>query len=371
MNDPNIPAAAAPVPRPDEGPVPGARWGVVATMDEPAPLAAAWVAHHLTIGASEVHVVFDRPNPEAEALLAGIPGVILRRSGDDGWERGWKQKRPARHQGRQKYNATKALADTKCDWIIHCDADEYVRLARPLDWELAKTGAGKAWLRLEVEERVWLDPAMGGDIFQGAFRTRWDMFDLMAVGLYGPERAAYLNRGVSGHVAGKPCVRAGCGHVIGVHYPISHWDATQSDLPYRSSYNATLMHFDGMTRLHYILKMLRRGSIQVKGKPVPYADSRTRQFMAAAARAGDPAALADLWWQVQGISAEEAAQLTELEVLRRPSVEIVAETRALFGDRVDLSPAAFDRALIAHEVAHLAEFAELWGFDPEPLVSSA
>ncbi len=352
-----------------QAPEAGGRWGVVATMDEPAPLAAAWVAHHLAIGASEAHVFFDRPNPEAEALLCGIDGVFVHRSGDDGWERSWKQKRPARHQGRQKYNATRALADTKLDWLIHCDADEYVRLVRPLDWELSKTGEGKAWLRLEVEERVWLDPAMGPDIFQGAFRTRWDMFDLMGVGLYGVERAGFLNRGVSGHVAGKPCVRAGRGHVIGVHYPISHWDATQSDLPYRSSYNATLMHFDGLTRLHYVLKMLRRGSIQVKGKPVPYADSRTRQFTAAAARAGDPAALADLWWAVQGVSAEEAAQLAELEVLVRPPVGIVAETRALFGDRVDLSPAAFDRALIAHEAAHLKEFAELWGFDPEPLMA--
>ena len=52
-----------------------ASWGVVAMVDEPAPLVAAFVGHHLGLGAAEVHVCLDRPNPAAQDLLAGVPGA--------------------------------------------------------------------------------------------------------------------------------------------------------------------------------------------------------------------------------------------------------------------------------------------------------
>ncbi|OWY04248.1 MULTISPECIES: glycosyltransferase family 2 protein [unclassified Thioclava] len=346
------------------------RWGVVATVDEPAALVAAYVAHHLSIGASEVHVFFDRPNPEAEALLAPVEGAFIHHSGDDDWERSWRRKRPARHQGRQKYNATRALTETELDWMIHCDADEFVSLVRPLEWELAKTGEQKAWLRLEVDERCYLDRKPGPDIFSGVFRRRWDGFQDDGLMFYG-FRARFLKKGLAGHVAGKPVVRAGRGYAIGVHYPLKDWDSKENDLPYRPSYNGRLMHFDGLTPLHFILKMLRRATTKVKGQPVPYVGSRKAQFAEAAERAADPAELKALWWEVQGMRDYEAAELEAHELLIRPDVKIAAETRALFGDRVDLSPASFDHALLLHEAELIARLKDEFGFDPEPLVSSA
>lgn len=346
------------------------RWGVVATVDEPAALVAAYVAHHRAIGASEVHVFFDRPNPEAEALIGGVDGVFVHHSGEDGWARGWRNKRPARHQGRQKYNATRTLAETDLDWLIHCDADEFVSLARPLEWELAKTGEQKAWLRLEVDERCYLSKAPGADIFAGAFRRRWDGFAEEGLLFYGL-RARYLHKGLAGHVAGKPVVRSGRGYAIGVHFPLSHWDSTVNDLPYRPSYNARLMHFDGLTPLHFLLKMLRRVTTKVTGQPVPYVNSRTAQFNEAALRAEDPDELMRLWWDVQGLRDYEAEELAAHELLIRPQLAIAEETHALFGDKVDLSPAGFDRALIRHEADLIGRLHDAFGFDPEPLVSSA
>lgn len=344
------------------------RWGVVATVDEPAALVAAYAAHHLAIGASAVHVFLDRPNPEAEALLAGVEKVFVHHSGEDGWVRGWRSKRPARHQGRQKYNATRILDETDLDWLIHCDADEYVNLERPLEWELARTGPQKAWLRLEVDERCHVSKAPGADIFGGVFRRRWNGFKEEGLLFYGL-RARYLNKGLAGHVAGKPVVRSGRGYAIGVHFPLSNWDSKVNDLPYRPSYNGRLMHFDGLTPLHFILKMLRRATTKVTGEPVPYVGSRRAQFDAAASRADDPVELLRLWWDVQGIRDYEAEELEAHDLLVRPEVTIAEETRALFGGRVDLSPAAFDRALVAHEAELIARLGAEFGFDPEPLMS--
>ena len=49
-----------------------ASWAVVATVDEPAPLVAAFVAHHLNEGAREVHLFLDKPDPETVALIGTI-----------------------------------------------------------------------------------------------------------------------------------------------------------------------------------------------------------------------------------------------------------------------------------------------------------
>lgn len=346
------------------------RWGVVATVDEPAALVAAYVAHHLSIGASEVHIFFDRPNEEAEALIGGLDGVFVHHSGDDGWARGWRHRRPVRHQGRQKYNATRALAETRLDWLIHCDADEFVSLAQPLENELANTGPQEAWLRLEVDERCYLDRTLGPDIFGGVFRRRWPGFKDEGLLFYG-FRARFLDKGLAGHSAGKPVVRAGLGYAIGAHYPLSHWDSKVNDLPYRRSDTARLLHFDGLTPLHFLLKMLRRATTKVAGEPVPYGGARLSQFEEAAERVADPQDLLALWWEVQGVRGYEADELEQNALLIRPELSIAQATRALFGDRVDLSPAAFDRALLVHEAALIERLHDAFGFDAERLVSSA
>ena len=336
------------------------RWGVVATIDEPAALVAAFVAHHLAVGAEEINVFLDRPNPEAEALLAGVEGVRLRHSGDDGWARGWKAKRPDRHQARQKYNATRALAETGMDWLVHCDADEFVHPRRPFAADLATAGEGKAWIKLEVEERCFLR-RKPKSLFEGAFRSPWKGFEEEGEAVYG-KRARYLTRGLAGHIAGKSCTRAGQGYTVGVHYPLPDWDESRSLLPYRPYYNARLRHFDGMTPLHYILKMLRRASREERGKPTSYGGSRSAQFEDAAKLAADPEALEKLWWKVQGLRPAEAKALEARDLLTRTDTGVEAVVAARFGDRVDLSPAAFDRALVRHEAALIEKARELWGF---------
>lgn len=344
------------------------RWGIVATVDEPAGLLAAWVAHHLAIGADELHLFFDRPNPEAEALLGGVDGVILHHSGEDGWK-GKGGQRPGHHVQRQAYNATGILDGTALDWLVHCDADEFLRPLSPLAEELADSDPRNEWLRFEVEERVWTASGEGPDIFAGVFRRPLPDFAMIGPGLYGEERAARMNGGLSGHEVGKSVVRTGRGHVMNIHRPGSGGPKKRFDLRHRKSQSVRLLHFNGMTRMHYIVKMLRRALFMADGMRMPSSMARKTQFETAVARARDPAALTVMWQEMQCLTTEEQAILAELGVLNDAATDIVAETRALFGDRVDLSPAAFDRALIAHEAEALAQVRQRTGFDPATLMA--
>ncbi|OCX65873.1 hypothetical protein BFP70_06970 [Thioclava sp. SK-1] len=343
------------------------RWGVVGTVDEPAILLAAWVAHHLAVGASEVHVFHDRPNPQAQTLLAGVAGCFQYFSGDDGWRRHWRGKRPDRVETRQKYNATRVLSDSGLDWVAHCDADEFIHIFGPVDRELASV-TEKAWLRLAVDERCYLSRdtvGRGNDIFAGGFRQHWPGFDTQGARVYGP-RQRYLNQGCCGHTAGKSITRAGQGYAIGVHYPLKDWNTRKLTLPYRRATNARILHFDGLTPLHYLLKMMRRAMTVVKGDPIPMSTPRQTQFAHAVKIADLPSALMDLWWLVQGMDAAAVAALLAQGAWAGQGSPVLANAQALFPE-LDFSAAAFDAALLDHEAALIAKAYDRFGFDAQAL----
>ncbi|WBU60946.1 glycosyltransferase family 2 protein [Paracoccus albus] len=346
-----------------------ARWGIVATIDEPASLIAAWVAYHLTIGASEIHIFFDRPNSEARSLLEGMSGVFLHASGEDGWRGLTSGRRPGRHQARQAYNATRILNETTLDWLVHCDADEFLRVSDPLGDELANVPDNIEWLLIEVQERVWTGAETEGDIFAGAFRLPLADFELIGPGLYGAARAMRMNAGLSGHDVGKACVRAGRGHVMNIHRPARHRHSKRCDLRFAKCRSACLTHFNGMTRLQYIMKMLRRGLVLLDGLPSPSSAARKQQFETALSHAGDAEALNMLWQDMQYISAEELEILKELEAIRFDDLNIAEIAQKMFQNRLRLNPADFDRTLIAYEAAAIGELVDRLGFAPDAVMA--
>ncbi|MFD1881980.1 glycosyltransferase family 2 protein [Paracoccus pacificus] len=347
----------------------GPSWGVVALVDEPAALTAAFVAHHLVQGASEVHVCLDRPDAETQDLLAGVGDVRVWIAGQDGWADSWQNQRPLRHQGRQKYMATHAYQASRADWMLHCDADEFLHQVRPLRTDLAHSDPNKHWRRLLVHERVFLSRETPAHIFSGQFRSDWKDRGDAAFEIYG-FGARYLNRGLTGHVAGKAITRTGHPYALGVHFPLRDYHVTVNDIPYAPSKSVFLMHFDGLTPLHYALKMLRREMTVVKGPQVAYGDYRRAQYSDMAAAAGDPNAVRDMHWLCQGLSHRQVRALSRKKLLHDDAPDIPGAVRQVFGDKVDLSPAAFDRALIRREPELIARARDRYGFDAEA-VSSA
>jgi hypothetical protein len=323
-------------------------WAVVSTMDEPAPLVAAFAAHYLSIGASEVHIFLDRPDPEAQALLAGLPRVFVTVCDVAYWKATKPFRRPAMHFSRQCRNAQRVYDSTSVDWLLHCDADEYARNGEAIVEGLAQAPAVARYMRLLVAERVTLaeEPQLG--IFDGVFRYGIKDFEDFGPEVYGL-MCDFFRDGVTGHLAGKAFNRVGAGLQITLHSP-------RGRQPHRVIRSTRLMHFDGMTRLHFMLKLLRRAYEPVGAANSRHGASRITQFEAFRESVQDPEHREALVTLLKQIDAGQAALLEGHGVLDRLRFD-PRPALAQFGLEVDLSAAGFDAYLLAKNRGFLAEVA--------------
>jgi hypothetical protein len=324
----------------------------VATVDEPPALIAAFVAHHLAEGAAEVHVFLDRDNPEAQALLRDVPGCFVTLCDEAYWAASTRRAKPPRHTARQKYNSTATYQKTRADWLLHCDADEFVRDGAALEAELANAAPELGYLRLPNVERVHLLGHSEAHIFGGGFRGALPGFAAQGAEIYG-RFAKFLNDGVSGHLAGKGIVRTGRPYLMGVHFPRMQ-ESEERIVPYEIA-KTQILHFDGLTPLHFALKLLRRAYEPVySGPPRPHGEFRKAQFRFMKNNADRPREVKRLADGAQGITAEQAETLRSLNALDERPFDPNAAVRALFPS-VDLSPQAFDTVLEIREADLIAE----------------
>lgn len=312
-------------------------WAVVSTMDEPAPLVAAFATHYLSIGASEVHIFLDRPDAEAEAVLAGLPRVFVTVCDEAYWRANKPHRRPAMHFSRQCRNAQKVYEATKADWLLHCDADEYIRDGAAITEALAQAPAVALYMRVLVAERVNLreEPQIG--IFDGVFRYGISDFASFGPKVYGL-LCEFFRQGVTGHLAGKAFNRVGAGLEITLHSP-------RGRQPHRVIKTTRLLHFDGMTRLHFMLKLLRRAHEPAGAANGRHGASRITQFESFREAVQDPEHREALVTLLKEIDAEQAALLEGHGVLERARFD-PRGVLAQYGLAVDLSARAFDRSLL-------------------------
>ncbi|SOC10049.1 glycosyl transferase family 2 [Rhodobacter sp. JA431] len=344
-------------------------WAVVAMADEPASLLAAWAGHHLEMGAAEVHLCLDRPNPEAVALLSGGKGVHLHEDGEDAWAFRSVGRRPKTQNGRQKYHASRILAKTRADWLLHCDADEFLfptPVGETVERILARIEPDKTWVQALVAERVRVRGRPVQDIFSGVFRLPWERFETEGAALYGAEAGELLHHGLSGHHMGKAMVRAGRGLFVGVHHALTRYDPPERDPNLVPAAGLRVLHFDGLTELHYLLKMLRYGLDPHFGKPDPHAGPRWRQISAVLDDVQAPERLELIHMAAKTITPAQAQGLAERILLRRWAPEIGARAATVIPNLPDLTPAAFDADLMAREAALLEALRLKLGFDPVP-----
>lgn len=350
------------------------RWGVAALVDEPGALVAAFAGYYLDLGASEVHVMLDRPNEEARDLLSGVKGAILTEAGEDGWAFRAGHA-PARHLGRQKYHASRVLAESGLDWVLHCDADEYLMPLRrygilkpSVAMLLTLARRDTDWLHVGVAERVWLDGGPDG-LLSGPFRLPWWKFQTRGPEIYDEASMLQLNLGVAGHHLGKGIARSGRGYFMGIHQPMRDFGGGGRDLKKAETRFLRLLHFDGLTLLHYALKMMRRALNDQSENPPPHADHRRLQFSALAGAGDDIAAIREQWNAAKRITARQGDVLRERGFLLEADPHILSRAIRHVPDLPELTPAAFDRALIARETALIERAHQAFGFDPEGLMA--
>lgn len=307
-------------------------WSIVATVDEPAPLVVAFVLHHLEAGADRVDLFLDAPNPEVTEALSGIAEARVTLCDDAYWAASARSRKPKLHPGRQIANANLAYGRAQTDWLLHIDCDEFVRDGRVLVEELAQTGSSRSFLRLAMAERAYTGPQTE-DLFEGVFRFPLDDFAKVGPAIYG-DLVPLLKDGITGHKAGKGLLRTGLGVKMGIHSP-------EVRQPQRTAKAARLLHFDGLTRLHYVIKLLRRAHEPAVKTPPRHGPPRIAQFERLEALTKDPDAAARLVTGLKEVSADQLAELRSLNAVDERSFTPLGHNPLAAG----LTVSAMDRAL--------------------------
>ncbi|MGH1367695.1 MAG: glycosyltransferase family 2 protein [Maritimibacter sp.] len=327
-------------------------WGVVATVDEPPELIAAFAAYHVAIGAREVRLYFDTPNPEARALLAHIPEVIITECDDAYWAASPKGQRFPRQTNRQMVNANHAYERANVTWLLHSDADEYVRDGAALTQALGEISPEADVVRLLVLERLRRPHDPGAHLFEGVFR-RWDReHGQRKDEIYG-RYTKFLNLGMAGHRIGKSLARTGRGLDMQVHI---HAQENGERVVLAPRIPGLLLHFDGMTRLHFLLKMLKRNAYKHYSQGQnPDGNERGHQARFVLNNATKPKPLERFADGLQGATNAQLAQLKALDLVidapfdPRPDI-------AKMGVEIDLTPARFDARLLEKDAKVISDY---------------
>jgi hypothetical protein len=216
--------------------------------------------HHIRAGASEINLYLDRPAPRTMEMLRPFPQVRFTLC-DDAY---WQDDRPEKVEARQVINATDAYRRTKTDWLLHCDADEFVGGRTPLAVALSKLAPTDMVARLQTAERVTVIGQKPRTFFDGPFRLCVLKDRKTAISIYG-EMNDYLNAGVTGHSLGKVLVRTGQSFRLGLHYARPKGAGQDVTVPDITLPEHVLLHYDGLTSLHYLNKFI--GLKRLKGTP--------------------------------------------------------------------------------------------------------
>jgi len=315
-------------------------WGIVATVDEPPQLVVAFAAHHLALGASEIHLYLDRPDADAQRLLATLAGVRVTVCDDAYWADNPPGRRPPLPMGRQRRNANHAYARTEVDWLLHCDADEFLREAGTIRHRMSAAADSTMFLQLKMLERVrhGEEPVRG--IFDGLFRRPGHGFEDWGEEVYG-RFARFLQHGLTGHSVGKGLVRTGCDDLrMDVHFP--HRPGGEAIHAFDSIDNQ-ILHFDGLTPLHLMLKLARRldwpgflekAKFKGRGAQMRFTNNKRENARAMAEMVAGTQTVSPV--QIERLDARGVLDHTRFD----PAPAIVAA-----GLEVDLSVANFDAAL--------------------------
>jgi hypothetical protein len=320
-------------------------WDVVATVDEPAPLVLAFAAHTLSLGPRCVHIYLDQPNAVVQAALAGVDRVQLTVCTPEYWAKSARRMRPPLHVGRQKENARQVYETTPAEWMVSIDCDEFLSSGADLQADLADQGDDVTFMRIAVRERVMLADAVQGHIFDGIFRKPIPNFKQDGWPIYGVF-ADFLRHGMTGHAIGKSAFRTGRGLAMCLHAPLKAPIGV-------TGARSFLRHFDGLTPLHYALKLLRRThEPKMKGKP-RHGAPRLMQMQTMAEVARDAYSIKDMVDYLKTLRPDQVQALRALDALDETGFD-PSPAMAAMGLTADVSVAAFDTELRARDAGLLA-----------------
>lgn len=202
-------------------------FSVVGTVKESAEILDRFTRYYLRLGAEEVHLLYD--GSEAEFTAAGCdavrgPGVRVTFCDDAFWQ-DFAGARPNSLSTRQRSLYGMAHEVSPTDWLLICDADEFVIDRMPMADFLDRIPAGADSVAIPPAEAVW---GPGEDI-RTPFGSTWfrrpgkrDRLSrawraLSSRRLYGRYAGMYRS-GILSHVLGKQLIRKSASfELINVH----------------------------------------------------------------------------------------------------------------------------------------------------------
>jgi hypothetical protein len=313
-------------------------WAVVATVDEPPAVVQAFVAWHLAQGASHIYIYCDRPDDPVMPLLAPLSKVTATGCDAAHWAL-LGRNRPRRHEVRQVRNARHAYAATKADWLVHIDADEFLWAARPVADILSQLPDEIDGFVAPVAERMHTLEDAGESVFEGAFRRPFHGTGSEGRAAFG--RGYHLTfKGLTCHAQGKTFARTGRAISLSIHrarsdvkgYDVCHERASHDDL--------ALLHFDGLTPLHWAFKLARMAYVAEKKGGMPPPQHRQRQADALRADVGQAA---DLYHRLKSVDADQEVVMRRHGIWSDQRCDINAALTVYFPDCVaQLRPEAID-----------------------------
>ncbi len=249
-----------------------ATWGVVTMVKEPPELVAIFASYYASLGAQEIFIFLDGDDPKARQLLAQIPNCRVEVMDDTFFRRNWDCAYPENSFRRQRLIATKAYREAKVDWMLFLDADEYLQ-ADDFAQELADLPSDVDTISIPNGERVFSTEDTTPGLFGGLMLKPKHTRGYVARSLFGEERLKYSDRGFCAHRFGKSATRTGKNIKLGVHAP-QRW---RGNIKRHVSQQSVICHFDGLTEIHWMLKLLRYHDMGTYESPKGSNDFRYEQ----------------------------------------------------------------------------------------------
>ncbi len=232
-------------------------WSVAATVAEPVELLVAFAAYHRELGAQQIFLFLDDPRPGDVEVLTSIPGVQAIVCDESYWQARLGQPRPDGLTRVQRINVNYAYGLTSSDWLFHIDADEFIYAERPLHEVLKEVPETVDVLQVQNVERAYR-PNETEQTYTNLFRLPFEGARAQERALFG-SAMSFLNKGLTAYTIGKVCCRVGRHLKIGLHHANSRSDRGNPST--RPADALLLAHFDGVTPLNWMGKLLRYNEI--------------------------------------------------------------------------------------------------------------
>lgn len=245
-------------------------FAIICLANEDDTILQTFLAHYLGMGATEIALFVDRAEDgmpvSLEHFSAQQRDRILLTYCDDGYWGAMGTPRPAMLEDRQRAVFNAYFRQCKQDWLLVCDADEFLVSPAPLAEVLEHVPEEVSSVTFPPVEAVWgpgddIDTAYGNSWFRAPFSdaAAWRR---ESPGIYGCERFLMSGRGAVGHDDGKSMTRTnGDASRLNLHWAtvgkkIVSVPSRQVGAPLTS---VCLVHFDAINFSRWRRKFRRRG----------------------------------------------------------------------------------------------------------------